>query len=141
VLPILSLCHATRPPNEAVKSTEVGAGCFCKSTKVMMGGFCRRRVEAEAIQVWRHGPACLEGLRKVPAVGPGLAAGHDAVVEEVCRATRWVVAVVEIDWVLIHRKLVEEEVDSEVDPGMRGEVAVGFRTAAVEGEPIAAGRC
>ena len=50
-------------------------------------------------------------------------------------------AVVEIDWVLIHRKLVEEEVDSEVDPGMRGEVVVEFQTAAVEGEPIAAERC
>ena len=97
MLPILSLCRVKRPPNEAVKSTKVGAGCSCKSTKAMMGGFCRRRVEAGAIQVWRHGPACLEELRKVLAVGPELAAGHDVVVAAVYRATRWVVAVVEID--------------------------------------------
>ena len=141
MLLILSLCRATRPPNEAVMSTEVGTGCFCKSTEVMMGVFCHRRIEAGAIPVWRRRSACWEELRKVPAVGPGLAAGHDAVVEEVCRATRWVVAVVEIDWVLTHRRLVEEEVDSEVDPGMRGEVVAEFQTVVVEGEPIVAERC
>ena len=141
MLPILSLCRATRPPNEAVRSTEVGTGCFCKSTEVMMGVFCHRRIEAGAIPVWRRWPACWEELRKVPAVGPELVEGHDAVAEAVCRAARWVVAVVETDWVLTHRKLVEEGVDSEVDPGMRGEVVVEFQTAAVEGEPIAAERC
>ena len=97
MLPILSLCHATRPPNEAVRSTEVGIGCFCKSTKVMMGGFCRRRIEAGAIRVWRRGQACLGELRKVPAVGPELVAGHDAIVEEACLVMRWVVAVVGTD--------------------------------------------
>ena len=49
--------------------------------------------------------------------------------------------VVGIDWVLTHKKLVEAEVGSEADPGMRGEVAVGFQTAAVEGEPVAVERC
>ena len=95
--PISSLFHATRPPNEAVKSIEVGTGCFCKSTKVMMGGFCRRRIEAGAIRVWRQGPPCLGELRKVPAVGPELVAGHDVIVEEACLVTRWVVAVVGTD--------------------------------------------
>ena len=141
MLPILSLCRATRPPNEAVMSTEVGTGCFCKSTEVMTGGFCHRRIEAGAIPVWRRWPACWEELRKVPAVGPELVEGHDAVAVEVCLAMRWVVVVVGIDWVLTHKKLVEAEVGSEADPGMRGEVVVEFQTAAVEGEPIAAERC
>ena len=141
MLPILSLCRATRPPNEAVMSTEVGTGCFCRSTKVMMGGFFHRRIEAGAIPVWRRWPACWEELGKVPAVGPELVEGHDAVAVEVCLAMRWVVVVVGIDWVLTHKKLVEAEVGSEADPGMRGEVAVGFQTAAVEGEPIVAERC
>ena len=97
MIPILSLCHATRPPNEAVRSTEVGIGCFCKSTKVMMGGFCRQRIEAAAIQVWRREQACSGEPRKVPAVGPELVAGHDAIVEEACLVMRWVVAVVGTD--------------------------------------------
>ena len=97
MLPILSLCHATRPPNEAVRSTEVGIGCFCKSTKAMMGGFCRQRIEAAAIQAWRRELACSGEPEKVPAVGPELFAGHDAIVEEACLVMRWVVAVVGTD--------------------------------------------
>ena len=108
---------------------------------MMMGGFFHRRIEAGAIPVWRRWPACWEELGKVPAVGPELVEGHDAVAVEVCLAMRWVVVVVGIDWVLTHKKLVEAEVGSEAVPGMRDEVVVEFQTAAVEGEPVAVERC
>ena len=89
-----SLCHVEKQPNEVVKSTEVGIGCPCRSTKVRMGESCRRRVEVEAIQAWRQEQACSGGLRKVPVVGPELVVGHDATVEGACLVVRWVVAVV-----------------------------------------------
>ena len=50
-------------------------------------------------------------------------------------------AVVGTDLGLTHRRLVEEEVDVEIDPDMKGEVVVEFRTVAAEGEPIVAERC
>ena len=88
MIPILTLSHATRLRSEVVRSTTVGIGCSYKSTKVMMGESCRRRIEAEAIQAWRREQACSGGPRKVPVVGPELVAGHDATVEEVCLVVR-----------------------------------------------------
>ena len=88
MIPISSLCRVTRPPNEVVKSTKVGIGCPYRSTKVMMGESCRRRIEAEAIQAWRREQACSGGPGRVLVVGPELVAGHDATVEEVCLVVR-----------------------------------------------------
>ena len=84
MIPILTLSHATRLRSEVVRSTTVGVGCPYKSTKVMMGESCRRRIEAEAIQAWRREQACSGGPRKVPVVGPEPVAGHDATAEGVC---------------------------------------------------------
>ena len=97
MIPILTLSHATRLRSEVVRSTMVGIGCSYKSTTVMMGESCRRRVEAEAIQAWRREQACSGGPRKVPVVVPVFVVVRDAIVEEVCLVVRWAVVVVGID--------------------------------------------
>jgi hypothetical protein len=140
VLPFLSLCRVTRPPNEAVKSTKVGAGCFCKSTKAMRGGFCRQRVEVGASRVWRHGPACLGEPRKVLAVELELAAGHDVVVVAVCLVTRWVVAVVGIDSALTRKRLVVAKADFVAVRGRKAEAVAGSPSVTVGGVRVAVGK-